>query len=629
MRSWRLSSRVLLAVFWLVAALSGSGATVLAQPAPSGAPASVDTASYDLDARWDAATNQIHGSTTITYRNGSPDALDELWLKLYLNAFHDQDTLWMRESSGEHRGSDYDPSQPGWIRLERLALLDTGEDVLPSSIDPTATVLQVPLPAARAVGPGETVRLAATWTSQLPRVFARTGVAGQFVMAGQWYPKLAVYDRGAWATEPWHSNAEFFADFGSYTLDLTVPSNYATGATGTRQATVSNGDGTVTVSYWANSVSDVAWTAWPEYRLATRVVEAAGHLVELELLAPRTMSDGADARLFDTAETTLDLLGRWFGPYPWPKLTLVVPPTDASGAGGMEYPMLVTLAQPIPMPFGLDRGIRGVEVVTAHEIAHQWAPMQLASNEGREAWLDEGFADYATTRVLATIYPPDRSLLDLGPAKMGYEAVQRAQYLAAGVGQPLARPSWEYDGFLQYGATVYSKGTMTFLTLERLYGEERFLTALRQHFDRWRWRHPTTQDLQASLEAGLSTDLDWFFRPVVFGTGTVEYRTADVSPSGAEIERRGDVAFPVQIGIRSADGTTRSERWDAATTRTDVEAGPSPISRVQVDPDDVIRVEANVLDNGRDVSASPAPLLTLAARWLALLQSGLIASLPG
>ena len=108
--------------------------------------------------------------------------------------------------------------------------------MLPASIDLDTTVLRVPLPAARAIRPDETVRLDVAWTSQLPRVFARTGVAGDFVMAGQWYPKLAVYDRGAWDTEPWHANAEFFADFGSYTLDLTVPSSYATGATGTRQA---------------------------------------------------------------------------------------------------------------------------------------------------------------------------------------------------------------------------------------------------------------------------------------------------------------------------------------------------------------------------------------------------------
>jgi hypothetical protein len=70
-------------------------------------------------------------------------------------------------------------------------------------------------------------------------------------------------------------------------------------------------------------------------------------------------------------------------------------------------------------------------------------------------------------------------------------------------------------------------------------------------------------------------------------------------------------------------------RWDGMTATTTVAAGDTPISRVDVDPERVIRVEANVLDNGRDVSPSPAPLLTLAARWLALLQSALIASLPG
>ena len=54
--------------------------------------------------------------------------------------------------------------------------------------------------------------------------------------------------------------------------------------------------------------------------------------------------------------------------------------------------------------------------------------------------------------------------------------------------------------FLAYGATVYSKGTLVAVTLERSLGEDRFLPAMGQYFDRWRWRHPTTRDLQRSLE---------------------------------------------------------------------------------------------------------------------------------
>jgi hypothetical protein len=603
-----------------------AGPVVTSAPA---APASTETASYDLDARWRPATNQIQGTATITYRNRSTEVLSELWLKLYLNAFRDQNTPWMREATAEHRGSSFDPSQPGWIRLERLRLADTGEDVLPTEIEPHATVLRVPLPAARAIAPGEAIRLDVAWTSQLPRVFARTGVAGDFVMAGQWYPKLAVYDRGAWDTEPWHANAEFFADFGSYTLALTVPANYVTGATGTRAGTTTNPDGSLTVRYWAEAVSDVAWTAWPGYRLLARVVEAAGRPVELELLAPRSMSRAADPRFFWTAQRALDLYGGWFGPYPWPKLTLVVPPPGASGAGGMEYPMLVTLGQPIPGPFGIERGLRGVEIVTAHEIAHQWVPMQVATNEAREPWLDEGFADYATTRLLAQLYGPDRSVLDVGPFHLGYEAIQRAQYLIGGVNQPLANPAWEYPDVLSYATTVYSKGMLVLRTLERTIGEEHFVTLMQRYFDRWRWRHPTTVDFQRSLEADLNASLDWFFGPLVFGTGVVEYAASEAGTQGATVKRGGDVALPVDVALTYADGRIERERLDGTADRVELATRGGQLRRIQIDPDATLRIEPNVLDDGRDVDPSPLPLATLVARVLGLVQAALLAGMLG
>lgn len=621
--------RAIVLVGLLVAVSLGPIRGAHAQGSGPAAPASVDTASYDLTANWSSSVNQIAGTATITYRNHSADTLGELYLKLYLNAFRSEDTLWMRESNGQHRGSDYDPHQPGWIRLERLRLLDTGEDVLPASIDPDATVLRVPLPAARAIRPDETVRLDVAWTSQLPRVFARTGVAGDFVMAGQWYPKLAVYDRGAWDTEPWHANAEFFADFGSYSLALTVPADYVTGATGTRQGSVTNPNGTVTIQYRADSVSDVAWTAWPGYRMATTVIEAAGRPVELELLAPRTMSQSEDKRYFGAAQGALDRLGRWFGAYPWPKLTLVVPAPDAPGAGGMEYPSLVTLDRPISAPFNLGRGVRLVEIVTVHEIAHQWVPFQLATNEAREAWLDEGFADYATTRVMGEMFGPDRSVVELGPFRLGYEEVHRTQYLLAAVNQPLADPSWQYPDFVAYGATVYSKGTMVLLTLERTAGSERFLPAMRGHFDRWRWRHPTTADLQGSLEAGLGTSLDGFFRPLVYGTGVVEYGVGSASATQATVERRGDVALPIQVATVDADGRVERQSWGGDAARLDVAAQAGEIRRVQVDPDDAIAVEPQRLDDGRDLAPSPLPLATLAARILGLVQAALLAGLLG
>ena len=588
---------------------------VLAQEA---APARTDTASYDVRARLDPTTKQIHGDAIISYRNPSPDALNELWFKLYLNAFRGPDTVWMREAGAAHRGSSYDPRHPGWIRLERLALVENGEDLLPPDAANAETVLRVPLP--RPLGPDEVVRLAVAWTSQLPRVFARTGFAGDFVLAGQWYPKLAVYDRGAWDREPWHANAEFFADFGTYTLALTVPGGHVTGASGVRESETDNGDGTVTVRYRAESVSDVAWTAWPGYRVAARRVVAADRPVELELLTPPGLED-ADDRYFTAARTTLDLLGRWFGPYPWPRLTLVVPPDEADGAGGMEYPSFVTLGLPVRLPFGLGEGVREPEVVTAHEIAHQWAPLQVATNEAREAWLDEGFADYATIRVLAAMFGPSSSLLDLGPLDLAYRSVHRLSFVLASARQPLTLPSWEYRGAATYGATVYSKGALALASLERTLGEERFLGAMRGYFDRWRWRHPTTADLQAALEEGTGDRLDWFFGPLVYGRGGVEYRVAGAAGRRAAVERRGDVPYPVDVRLAYADGRTEERRWDGQTEWLEVEAGDGTLARVEVDPERRIALELSPLDNALVARDSSGTLLAATGRALTLLQA--------
>ena len=84
--------------------------------------------------------------------------------------------------------------------------------------------------------PGATIEVAFKFTAQLPEVFARTGYKGEFHMVGQWFPKIGVRvgPPGAerWECQPFHVNTEFFADFGTYDVTLTVPSTHVVAATG-------------------------------------------------------------------------------------------------------------------------------------------------------------------------------------------------------------------------------------------------------------------------------------------------------------------------------------------------------------------------------------------------------------
>lgn len=610
-RGWR---RLLPAALLLGAALATSR-PALAQTQPTGVPPT-EVASYRIEARLEPAARQISGVEEITYRNPSSETLREVWLHLYLNAFRSADTVWMREAGQEHRGAVFDPAHPGWIRLEALWLAGSGAPLpVPAGSEAEATIIRVPLPEP--LPSGGMLALGARWTAQLPRIFARTGFAGDFFMLGQWYPKLAVFDRGQWDSEPWHANAEFFHDFGSYELAVTVPASYATGASGVRVAETLNPDGTKTVRYRAAPVTDVAWTAWPDFAVVDRTVEAAGATVELELLLPPSELPAAERHLA-AAQLALDRYGRWFGPYPWPKLTIVVPPPGADAAGGMEYPQLVTTTRAPDLPLGLASGLHLLEIVTAHEIAHQWFPMQVQSNEAREAWLDEGLAEYASTRLLRERYGEGRTLLDLPFGRLGLDAIHRASFLMHATREPLAQPSWRLTP-AAYAATVYAKGSLVLLTLERTLGSERFTRALRGYVDRWRWGHPTSADLQAALEAATGQPLDEFFRAFVEGSAVVDYRIGELRSGRISIERRGEASIPVQIRLTFADGSHRTESWDGRASQLTLAVGDG-LAAVEVDPEARVALELDRLDNTRVLAPSWEGPLALASRWLSLVQ---------
>lgn len=288
----------------------------------------------------------------------------------------------------------------------------------------------------------------------------------------------------------------------------------------------------------------------------------------------------------------------------------------------MEYPMLATTGSNPRAPFGSGDFPRLLEIITIHEIAHQWFPMQLQSNEAAEPWLDEGFADYLTIRTLAQLYGAERSVIDLPFLRVGYESMQRAQFVTAALRQRLAQPAWAFADQGVYGATAYGKGSLALMSLERALGERRFSAAMRTYADAWRWRHPTTADFQRSLEDSTGESLDWFFQPYVYGSGVVDYRV-DGTLDTAAILRDGDARFPLEIEIVRADGTVEARAWDGAAERFDL-TDIAGARGLQIDPRGAIALQASRLDDARADPANMGDLVAGAtARWLAAAQSAL------
>ncbi len=144
------------------------------------------------------------------------------------------------------------------------------------------TVFQVTLP--KPVAPGASVEFHMTFHDQLPEVLYRTGYKRDFYMIGQWFPKVGVWWKNAWNCHQFHADSEFFADFGTFDVNLTVPQTEILGAGGDLVSTANNSDGTKSAKFHSEDVHDFSWTASPDYTIVEDTWTGSAGPVKIHVL---------------------------------------------------------------------------------------------------------------------------------------------------------------------------------------------------------------------------------------------------------------------------------------------------------------------------------------------------------
>jgi hypothetical protein len=619
-------------VLWLGVIAGPAGATAL----------SPRIANYELRVQFDVAAHVVRGHETLVWRNTAAVAAPDLCFHLYLNAFANNRSSFMRELGGAADAwVARHPDGWGYTTIERLRIGEADLTERLQFIHPDddngddRTVVRVLL--ARPVAPGATVTVDVDFVSKLPQVLARSGYAGPFAMVAQWFPKIGVYAGGVWTCNQYHAASEFFADFGVYEVGLTVPSAGVVGATGVQEEEHDNGDGTKTLRFRAEDVHDFAWAYDPRFLEVKQTID--GVMVRL-LLQPDHLPQAR--RHTEAVRASLGFQRQHFGAYPYPQLTVVDPGPGARGAAGMEYPTLITVGTTWWMPAGL----RLPEMLVAHETAHQYWYGIVATNEAGEPWLDEGVASFVEGRIMDATYGKG-SYADLFGLHVGRIAAHRLGYLAATRHDPLVRKAWEFLNSRSYGAIAYSKGALTLETLDDLLGGNVVEPALGDYYARWRFRHPTTRDLLATLSEASGRNLDWFFSQLVEGSEVIDYavtrvRSEVLSPfagypvsvaaagepvqagtsdqptyrSEVVVERLGAVHVPVSIKVAFDDGTSAVEQWDGQAEWKRFEyTGQQRVDWAVVDPDDLIPLDVNRLNNSRMRVPAARGVTRLVARW--------------
>ena len=489
-------------------------------------PLSPRNASYTIHASLDEKDKVVKGKERLHWKNPTAGAADSMVFHLYMNAFKNNESTFMKESKGEHRGNKQEKG--GWGAIDITKLTIGGVDVTKGIVvDDTLATVKLPAPVAG----GAEVDVDVEFTTKMPKVFARTGYKDDFFEVGQWFPKIGVWDCDAgphghpatcrWRANQHHLNSEFFADYGVYDVDVEVPKKWTVGATGVLVSEKTNGE-RKTLTYHAEDVHDFVWTTSPDFKVTEDKYTGPAGEVRIVMLS----QPGRDANIgrhIKATQVGLAELERRFGPFPYSQITVVDVPEGAEGAGGMEYPTLF-FTDDVPVP----PGVHLPEYVTIHELAHQYFYGLVGSDEVEEAFLDEGFTETMSDWGVTRMFGREGGAWDVLGQHFSVTALEQVGYASALRINPLETKAFEYESNHSYGATTYAKTVLVLRTMEAYLGAEKFEAAMRHYYDKARFTHPRGEDFVRLFDEAAGQDLSWYWKPTLWGSDTLDYEMLSV-----------------------------------------------------------------------------------------------------
>ncbi len=549
---------------------------------------------YTIQVTLNDTSHELSAYVSIEYTNNSPDSLKEIFFHLWPNAYANNKTaLGVQLVEMRMTGFYYSKkNERGYIDQLDFKVNNKKIEWKTDSnhIDVCKLILNDPLPG------GGKIIISTPFIVKLPdSKFSRLGHKKQAYYITQWYPKPAVYDKFGWHAFPYLSRGEFYSEFGSYDVYITLPKNYVIAATGdlvdnekeltwlhekakrtkakeefieSKWDFPASDPETKTLHYHQDNVHDFAWFADKRF-----------NVLKGELTLPHSKRKVTSWAMFTDTEADLwkksieyinDAVfnySLWIGDYPYNNVTAVQ--TPYTFGTGMEYPNITII--------GVSDNRAILEYIIMHEVGHNWFYGILGSNEREFPWMDEGFNSFYENRYNETKYPersilnsyfPDfvfDNLFDLGSFRTRYLYYISYLYSASNhIDQPINLHSEEYR-MINYTSMVYHKPVVAFTYLRSYLGEKVFDKAMKQYFEKWKYKHPYPNDFRKIMEDVSGKNLNWFFDDLIATTSKIDYKIKSVkiekeNTINIKIKNNGQINSPFSISGLKNDSII-STQW--------------------------------------------------------------------
>ena len=575
---------------------------------------------YKIQVTLDDENHSLYADEEFQYINNSPDTLKELYIHLWPNAYKDRNSALAKQSYKNGNDELYygKPENRGWIDSLDFKIDDRSVSYSLYEDQPDIALIYLENPLV----PGDTIHVSTPFRVKIPSGrISRLGHIDQSYQMTQWYPKPAVYDKNGWNPMPYLNQGEFYSEFGSFDVLITLPANYVVGATGDLQTdsekrfmnelaerTKKNivdivneaekdkktpfppsSEQMKTIRFTQNQVHDFAWFADKRYAVLKGEVKLPH---TSRLVTSWAMFVPQNAKLWQHAIEYLNdgtfYYSKWNGDYPYNQVTAV--DGTISAGGGMEYPNVTVI--------GNSSSKEELEIVIVHEVGHNWFYGILGSNERVHGWMDEGINTLNEVRYIQTKYPGNTRLSDMvlngrfHLNELDYHDMGDLMYRIVqitGYDQPIETHSKQFSP-ANYGIVMYQKTGLVFHYLKDYLGDKEFDRVMHIYFDQWKFKHPQPEDLRVLFEIETAKDLSWLFTDLIQTTKHVDYKIQSVKKSkddkelNVRVKNVGQVNGPIEINVFDRNGEMVESKWiEPGEQETTIETDRNSISKVIID----------------------------------------------
>jgi len=340
--------------------------------------------------------------------------------------------------------------------------------------------------------------------------------------------------------------------------------------------------------------------------------KAGRNRVPVRIITPRGKAHEAKYAAQVTA-TILQRLEDYFGvPYPYEKLDEVAIPL-AFGFGAMENAALVTYGQTYllsdPAADNISRQ-REYAAVAAHELAHQWFGDLVTPAWWNDIWLNEAFATWTSSKILAEWQPDWNTRLTDLEAKFG---AMHSDSLASA--RQIRQPIESKDDISNaFDDITYEKGAAVIRMFELWAGERKFRAGVTAYLKRHAYHNATAGDFLDAIAGATTPQLKPAFQTFLDQAGIPEI-SASLDCSGAPRIALSQKRY-LPLGSTASHGASwqtpvcvRYDAGDGAAKECfllDKTSAEFPLKNASSCP---ARISANADGGGYYISAYPGELL--------------------